>query len=306
MQRGPFIAMLLGMVAVATAAPLILLADVPPFALAAWRLLGVGLVLLPFVGLHLLRDMKQLSGREHVYLWTSGLLYGLHFALFNLAFEHTSKESVVVLLGAQPLMAAGVGFLWLKEEITRTMIFASAVAIAGLLLFVWHDYRFDASHLIGDALVLACGLAIVLSYSAGRKLRPRMTLRGYLGSLYLIGGVTCVICAIPAGDALWGYADHQWFWLGLTVLVPTLIGHSLFHYVVKYVPVFYVNLTILGEPILALVLMYLLRAQYAVFAESTLDLLQIIGGALLLVGVGIGLTAGRKPRQVDEVVEAQA
>lgn len=294
------------MLAVATAPPLILLADVPPFALAAWRLLGVGVVLLPFVGAALWKDLKQLTRREHAYLWSSAILYGLHFALFNLAFEHTSKESVVVLLGAQPLMAAGVGLLWLKEEITRVMVFASGVAIAGLLLFVWHDYQFDAAHLIGDALVLACGLAIVFSYSAGRKLRPRMTLRGYLGALYLIGGITCVLCAIPAGNALWGYRDDQWFWLGLAVLVPTLVGHSLFHYVVKYVPVFYVNLTILGEPIIALILMYLLREHYAQFAQSGLTPLQIIGGALLLVGVGVGLTAGRKPKEVEKTIEVSA
>ena len=66
--------------------------------------------------------------------------------------------------------------------------------------------------------------------------------------------------------------------------------------VVKYVPVFYVNLTILGEPILALLMMYLLRERFAVFRESSLTPLQIVGGLMLLVGVGIGLLSGRKPQ----------
>jgi drug/metabolite transporter (DMT)-like permease len=222
-------------------------------------------------------------------------MYGLHFGLFNLAFLHTSKESVVVLLGAQPLMAALMGALLLREKITAKMLAASAVAIVGLLVFAWHDYTFDSSHLFGDALVLACGVAIVLSYTAGRKLRPRMSLLGYLWALYMLGGLTCLAGALVSGDPLWGYADDQWMWLGLAVLIPTLVGHSLFHYVVKYVPVFYVNLTILGEPIIALLIMYLLRDQFAVFDRSTLDPLQIVGGVLLLAGVAIGLLAGRKP-----------
>lgn len=295
----PFIALLLGMFAVATAPPLILLADVPPFALAAWRLLVVALVLLPFTVGRALRDVRQLSARELTYLVASGVLYGVHFGLFNLAFQHTSKESVVVLLGAQPLMAAAIGALWLKESITRKMLAASALAIVGLLIFVWHDYHFDQSNLVGDALVLACGVAIVLSYSAGRKLRPRMSLIGYLGALYTLGGITCLLMAVAVGDALFGYGGNQWFWLGCAILVPTLLGHSLFHYVVKYVPVFYVNLTILGEPILALLLMYLLRERYDVFRESSLSPAQLLGGLLLLGGVAIGLLAGRKPQMAE-------
>lgn len=295
----PFFALLLGTLAVSTAPPLILLADVPPFALAAWRLLAVALLLLPFAAVHLWRDLGKLNRRELFYLAASGVLYGVHFGLFNLAFAHTSKESVVVLLGAQPLMAAAVGALWLKEAITRTMLAASAIAIGGLTVFVWHDYTFDSSHLVGDTLVLVCGLAIVLSYSAGRKLRPRMSLRGYLGALYVLGGLTCLAVALLSGDQLAGYGDDQWFWLICAILVPTLVGHSLFHYVVKYVPVFYVNLTILGEPILALLAMYLLRERFEVFQASSLTPTQLVGGMMLLVGVAVGLTAGRKPKVAE-------
>ncbi len=287
------------MLAVATAPPLILLAGVPPFALAAWRMLAVGALILPFAAAPLWRDWRGLRAGERGWLVFSGLLYGFHFGLFNLAFEHTSKESVVVLLGVQPLMGAAIGALWLKEEITRRMLLASAVAIAGLAIFVWHDYSFDPAHLVGDALVLACGLAIVLSYSAGRRLRPRMSLMGYLAALYWIGGLTCLVTALFAGDNLLDYRGDQWIWLGLAILVPTLIGHSLFHYVVRYVPVFYVNLTILGEPILALVIMYLLRAEFEVFRESRMDLLQLIGGVLLMTGVVIGLWKRRRRAPVE-------
>src|SRR5688572_33195539 len=141
-------ALIVGVLAVATAPPLILLAGIPPFALAAWRLLVVALLLLPFAAGRLIRDIRQLTRRELLYLWASGVLYGAHFGLFNLAFLHTSKESVVVLLGAQPLMAAAVGAFFLDERITGRMIAASAVAIGGLVIFAWHDYTFDTTHLI--------------------------------------------------------------------------------------------------------------------------------------------------------------
>jgi drug/metabolite transporter (DMT)-like permease len=289
MSRLPFFALIIAIFAVSTAPPLILLAGMDAFSLAAWRLMAVALVFLPLGGAAMLRDFRRLTTRERLLLVTSGVMYGAHFGLFNLAFEHTSKESVVVLLGAQPLMAAVIGSIWLAEAITRRMVTASCVALSGLLIFIWHDYNFDSSHLIGDGLVLSAGLVIVISYSIGRRLRPRMSLLGYLGSLYWFGGVACLGFALLSGDAMLNMQGMQWIWLLCIIVIPTLVGHSLFHYVVKYVPVFYVNLSILGEPILALLMMYLLRHRFEVFQESTLTLLQVIGGALLLAGVAIGL-----------------
>lgn len=294
MRLLPALALVVGVLAISTAPVLILLTGIEPFALASWRLICVALILTPWAGPHLWRDVKRLPGRDLVLLLVSGVLYGAHFGLFNLAFFHTSKESVVVLLAVQPLLAAGIGAVWLDERFTRTMFYSSLVAAAGLCVFVWHDYRFETSHLVGDALVLACGVAIVTCYSLGRVLRPRMTLPGYLASQYWIAGLTMLVSALISGDKLWGYADDTWFWLVAAVLVPTLIGHSLFHYVVKYVPVFYVNLTILGEPVISLAIMFALRKQYEVFAKSTMTLEQMIGGTLLLLGVAIGLVFGRK------------
>lgn len=294
MRTAPLAALVTGVLAISTAPIVILLAGIEPFSLAAWRLLSVSCVLALLAGPALVRDLKGLTGPERLRLLVSGLLYGSHFGLFNLAFFHTSKESVVVLLGVQPLMAAAIGAIWLGERITRGMVLASAAAMAGLLLFVWHDYTFDVSHLVGDALTLAACLTIVISYSIGRRLRPRMSLKGYLLALYLLGGLTCLAVALALGSPLAGFDNETWFWIGAAVLVPTLVGHSMFHYVVKYVPIFYVNLVVLGEPILSLLIMMGLRDHYRVFQASTLTPLQLVGGLLLLGGVALGLLSAGK------------
>lgn len=299
MRAAPVAALITGVLAIATAPVVILLAGIEPFALAAWRLLSVTAVLSLLAGPALVRDLKGLTGPERLRLLVSGLLYGSHFGLFNLAFFHTSKESVVVLLGVQPLMAAAIGAIWLGERITRGMVLASLAAMAGLLMFVWHDYTFDVHHLVGDALTLAACLTIVISYSIGRRLRPRMSLKGYLLALYLLGGLTCLSVALVLGSPLGGFDRQTWFWIGVAVLLPTLIGHSMFHYVVKYVPIFYVNLVVLGEPILSLLIMIGLRDHYSVFRTSTLTPVQLTGGLLLLGGVAIGLLAAGRNKPVE-------
>lgn len=293
------VALVVGLVAVSTAGPLILLCAIGPWAIPTWRLLTVAALLLPWAARPLARDLAGLAPRERALLLASGVLYGLHFALFTLAFGYTTKESVVLLLGCQPLVAGAVGALWLGEPLTRGMLGASVVALAGLGLFVAADVRLDPGNLVGDALVVACVVLIVLSYALGRRLRPRMSLLGYLAAMYLVGGAVCLAAALAVGDPLWGYAPASWGFLALAVVLPTLVGHSAFHYAVRDVPTFHVSLTILGEPVLAVVLMALLAPHFAVFATSTLTPAQAAGGALLLVGVGVGLAQGAGPAPVE-------
>jgi drug/metabolite transporter (DMT)-like permease len=291
----PILALVVGLLAVSLAGPFIVLAQVGAFALPAWRLLSVAALLLPFALRHLAADLAGLSRRERWLLVVSGVLYGAHFAAFTGAFSYTTKESAVMLLAGQPLLGAAYGALFLREPITRAMVASSAVAIAGVVLFVEYDHDRGEWALLGDALVLACGLLIAICYGIGRRLRPRMSLGGYLTSLYTVGGLTCLVGALLTRDPLWGYGAERWGWLVAAVLVSTLVGHSCFHYAVKFVPVFQVNLTILGEPVIALVAMTLVRDQFEAFQTSSLGPRQALGGAILLVGVGLGLWSGREP-----------
>jgi drug/metabolite transporter (DMT)-like permease len=275
------------------AAPYILLSEAGPFAIAAWRLLSVTLLFAPFATGKLWRDVAGLSANDRWKLLASGITYGAHFALFAMAFSHTTKESVVMLRAAQPLIARAVGRIFLGEVITPSMLAATGVSLLGLGVFAWNDYLFDPNNLVGDAMVLACGLLIVISYAIGRRLRPKMSLSGYLLVLYAMGGLTCLAAALVANQALWGYHWVNWYYLGCAVLIPTLIGHSMFHYVVKYVPVFYVNLAVLAEPVIAIVVMMAFRERFAVFQNSELTTLQGVGGAILVAGVAFGLSATR-------------
>lgn len=289
----PILALVVGLFAVSLAGPFIVLAQVGAFALPAWRLLSVVALLLPWALPRLASDLEGLTGRERWLLVVSGVLYGAHFAAFTGAFSFTTKESAVMLLAGQPLLGAAYGALFLGERITRGMVASSAVAIAGVALFVEYDQDRGDLALVGDALVLACGLLIAVCYGIGRRLRPRMSLTGYLTALYAIGGLTCLVGALVTRDPLWGYGPERWRWLVAAVLVSTLVGHSCFHYAVKFVPVFQVNLTILGEPVIALVVMTLLRERFEAFQTSSLSVRQGLGGAVLLLGVGLGLWWGR-------------
>ena len=69
-----------------------------------------------------------------------------------------------------------------------------------------------------------------------------------------------------------------YFWCVLLALVPQLIGHSTFNWVLRFVPAANVAVLVLGEPVGTIVLAYFVLAERP-------ELLQLAGAALILSGI---------------------
>jgi drug/metabolite transporter (DMT)-like permease len=85
------------------------------------------------------------------------------------------------------------------------------------------------------------------------------------------------------------YSANQWFWLGMIVLVPTIMGHTMFYWVVKYFRVITINLSVLTEPIIAT------GAAFIILDERPGPLF-FAGAATILAGVLYHLMASREKR----------
>ena len=74
----------------------------------------------------------------------------------------------------------------------------------------------------------------------------------------------------------------NFFFFLLLALIPTLIGHTLYNYILKYVKAHLVGMTILGEPLGATLWAYLILKEIPV---STF----YIGGILIFIGIWIAV-----------------
>jgi drug/metabolite transporter (DMT)-like permease len=87
--------------------------------------------------------------------------------------------------------------------------------------------------------------------------------------------------------------------LGLAI-GPQLLGHTAFNWAIKYLSATFVTVAILGEPIGATIIAVLLL-------DEQLQPLQLLGGALLLLGIGVATLAERqRPQAAAEIAEVEA
>jgi drug/metabolite transporter (DMT)-like permease len=208
----------------------------------------------------------------------SGIFLGLHFYFWIASLELTSISSSVMLVTTQPVFVALFGYIFLKEGIGKIGLAAIILAMIGGYLIARGDLAIDGVHLKGDILALAGALAAGLYLFIGRFVRPRIDLIPYVFTVYGISSVTILILGILTASFHAPAARIDYLIFFLLALGPTILGHNVYNYALRHMPVFPVGMSILGEPILATIWGMIIFREYPILST-------IIGGAIIILSV---------------------
>jgi drug/metabolite transporter (DMT)-like permease len=256
------------------------MAHVNAYAAVFWRTLLAGAL-----GLAIARVRGTLSGRElrvHARgIVLGGALLGAHFVLWVKAFELTDYASNLLLLVAQPLIAALVGAR-LGEPLPRHATVALTLAGAGMVLIGGGDFAMGRRALLGDAMCVVAGGFITFFYVAARDARKTLPLDAFMGATMLAASLAALPVALVTGAPLSGFPPASWAWIAGIVLFTTLFGHGLLNFAAKSVSLFTVNLVIVLEPVIAI-------AMGAALFGARITLVQCLGGTLLGGAVLVGM-----------------
>jgi len=279
-------------VLVSTAAPFILLSRIHPFSLV---LLRMGIAAPIFLAWAAATAGVRLPAEHRRRVALGGVLLAAHFLLWIKAFDLTSYASNLLLLIAQPVVAALLGTR-IGEKPTRETWISLAVALAGLGLIVRGDFDLGERALIGDACSILGGVAIAFFYAATLRARAAMPVTAFMGWTMAAGAAASLpvvlLSGVPLGPrppapgdptGVLGWEPTPWLWLGGLVLVTTMGGHGLMNAASRGVRLFTVNVVIVLEPAIAILFGMLLLGQEAPTA------VQVAGGAVLAVAVVVAL-----------------
>ncbi len=270
------------------------LTSAPASIIAMYRLIIATFLMLPIVILRHRGDLMRVSKSDWVFGSLAGVSLAFHFILWFESLNYTSVASSVVLVTLQPLFAFIGTYLFFKEKLSWPAMIGGITAIAGSIVIGWGDFRLSGIALVGDMLALtAC--AMVTGYLLfGQNVRKRLDLIPYTFIVYGIAAVTLILYNISLTNPFTGYPGSDWMMFGLLAVFPTLLGHSLLNWSVKWVSVNVIAMSILFEPIGASILAYFLLGE-------TLHLMQWIGGGIILTGLFLFTrTYNREPKHIHQ------
>ncbi|CCO08112.1 DMT family transporter [Desulforamulus hydrothermalis] len=283
----PYLVVLLGVLAAGFSSIFTKLAEAPPLIIAAYRL-GFTVLLLAvptyFSGR---RELRRISRADLALACLAGVLLALHFAVWITSLHYTSVASSTVLVAMQPLFVISGGYLLYREGIGKAGLLGAAVALAGTVLIGLHDLRLGGGALWGDLLAFAGAVFVAGYVLIGRHLRVRMALLPYTFLVYGAAALVLVALNLVSGTSFYPYPAMTWLWFVCLAVVPTICGHSLFNWALKYVKAAVVSVSTLGEPVGATVLAYFIFNEVPGF-------LQLAGGFMILIGLYIFINSQRQ------------
>jgi drug/metabolite transporter (DMT)-like permease len=278
----PALALVTAVAAVSWGGPLVRFTAAPALAVAAWRLT----IAVAFIALVLLvrgRPMPRLARSDWFLAAVSGVFLAVHFWTWIASLDLTTVSSSVVLVSTQPVFVALLSGVFLAERATARQWAGILVAVAGAAVIAWGDFGLGRDALIGDALAIAGAFFVSVYFVIGRRLRARIDLWWYIGIVYGIAAVVLLAAAsLMPGVSLVGYGTNDWLVFAALAAGPMMLGHTGLNYALRYVRAYVANLAVLGEPVGATLIAWLLPAIGEVPGPQL-----VAGGALILGGIAL-------------------
>ncbi|MFD2215758.1 DMT family transporter [Metabacillus endolithicus] len=274
----PYAALVVGVLSVSTSAIFVKITSAPAPVIAFYRLFFATILIAPIFLIKHRSELKALSKVDWLYSTIAGVFLAFHFILWFESLNYTSVASSVVLVTLQPLFAFVGTYLFFKEKVSKMALYSGILAITGSMIISWGDFKISGLALFGDILSLVACAMITAYLLFGQGIRKRHSLILYTFIVYGISSLTlllyCLILQYPLGP----YPTSDWYNFILLAIIPTLLGHSLFNWSLKWVSTNTISVMILFEPVGSIILAYFFLGEKMIPS-------QVAGGSIIMVGI---------------------
>jgi len=274
----PSLALVTGVLAVSTGAIFVRLAEAPAMVIAAYRVGLASLILSPIAWWRARDELLSLEKHDYLLAGLAGLFLALHFATWISSLNYTSVANSVVLVNTNPLWVGLLTPLISKDRLTLMTKISIVVCVIGGVVIGIGDFATGGQALWGDFLALVGSICAAMYLLLGRNLRRKLSLLAYIFLCY--GSAAIILCpfVIVLRLPVVGFSTGTYAALVSMALIPQIIGHSSYNWALKWFSASFIAVSLLGEPIGATILAYI------IFGE-TLTWAKFVGGSLILAAI---------------------
>jgi drug/metabolite transporter (DMT)-like permease len=247
-----------------------------------WRLLGAALaVSLPSL---LRRAPMGLQSKTEARLsLAAGVFFFAHIWTYVYAAQHTTVAHTVLIFSSAPIFTAIGASIAFQEKFPKHLYFVYLLAALGIYLLFTDPTRAStarsfASSTAGDVSALVSAVlhaGYALTSRQARKTAPNMRFSFWL---YAISGVLFLGLAIAQGDPLVPPQPAFYGAIAGLILFPSLLGHTLFTYLLNFININILSCAKLLEPAIATALAFL-------FFDEEIGVKTAIAFLLMMVAV---------------------
>jgi len=285
-----YLALLAGILCIAWSAIFVRWTDLPGPASAFYRLLIPAIALAPTWLID--RAKPRVNARTLAIICVGGFFFALDLAFYNTSILRTSAANATLLGNNTPIFVGLITWLVFRKRPSAAFWLGLALAVAGSLVIVWGDLLQRAHFGWGDAMALAASACFAVYLLATEQVRGhtgtlvflRLAIVSSAAFLLVLNLVLGVPLGIPSGKSFAAL-------LGLG-LVSQLGGYLALTYAMGHLPATVTSVSLLSQGPLTAVLA-------AVLLKEPLTAPLLIGGALVLLGIGLANRLKRPEQEAN-------
>lgn len=269
------------------------LGTLDPVFFASCRLLIGAMILSPFFFRDLKRYQIKPSFSELKPSLVPGVFLGIHFLTWTYGARLAPAANAALIVNMLPVFMPLYSYFLISEKISVYEIIATALAISGVFILGFSDFKLESKYFAGDMISFLSMMAYVTYVALGRINRRTKSLWLYIVPLYMSGGLFCLVSYFlkGAGQLAEGPLLKEFLYVAGVVLFPTLMGHTIINYSVKYLKAQIVSVLNLLQAVFGAIYGYLFFSEIpgkAFYPASVLILLS----ALIVI-----LSSGKKEKE---------
>ncbi len=227
---------------------------VPALTLAFWRMLSASF----FLWCYSIKKSQSLIPLNNKYrILFAGFFLGMHFALFFVGVRSTSVASATLLANTGPIFTSLIS-RFSGQRVPRSVVLGLLISIFGIIFVQWSDFSAEGNNSWGNVFSLLSGFCIAMTYMFASEIRKDTENVLYGRSVFFIAAVTICVIAILSGVSIFSFSKNDIVWFVFLGIVPSILGHNMLNYCIKYLSPTAVASIPLGEPIIASALCYFL------------------------------------------------
>lgn len=283
-----YMTLFLGVFALSTSAIFVKLADAPATITAFYRMFFATVMLLPFLLINKKnrKELCSLSKNQWGFGLLSGIFLAAHYVLWFESLNYTSVASSTVIVTLQPLFSMVGGYFLFKEHFSKGAVMGCFVAITGSIVIGWQDFQISGQALFGDILAFIAAGIITAYFFIGQHVRKKLSLIPYSIISYASSALFLSMFAFSQQTSFVNYSTQTWLsFIGLA-FIATILGQTIFNWLLKWLSTSVISMSILGETIGTCILAYFIL-------DEVISLQQGIGIALILIGLALFLLKQR-------------
>ncbi|MEW6105387.1 MAG: DMT family transporter [Bacillota bacterium] len=276
----PWAAIGMGVVAVSSASIFVRLSSAPPLVIATWRMGLATLMLAPFALVGGRREMLAMGRRDLALSLLAGGFLAVHFGAWMTSLSHTSVASSVVLVSMHPLFVMLASRLFFGESAAGGAVAGAVIAVVGSAIIGLGDSAAGGSAFFGDLLALLSALMFAAYVLVGRGVRQRLSVAPYAFVVYGMCSLVLVLTCLAGSVRVYPYSTRDYVLFLALAAVPTILGHTVFNWALRYVSASVISVSVLGEPVGATLLAMALL-------KETPPATAVTGGILVIMGISL-------------------